>query len=289
MKTKILPILIAVIAALVAALGFWKLDQSRQQTYRTVSRLKVLQKAGPMRSRLEAGVNRRLGLAEALAAFAAANPGVTQKEFEPFARALAGSDTAFRRLVLTRHSAVKGVFPLREGGQTIGIEILNGRDQRGEAERALRTRGAVLAGPVKSAEGGTVLIVHAPVFGMFPQRSERDTTAWGLAEALISPPALFHEAGLAPFSGNLRFALRGRDGLGPKGGVFFGDERLFKANPVIMDVRFSCGSWQLAAAPAGGWLKTAPGSAKFRIFSILMVLGTGILMFPFSRNALKLI
>jgi sensor domain CHASE-containing protein len=289
MKTKILPIFIAVLAALTAALGFWKLDQSRQQTYRTVSRLRVLQKAGPLRSRLEAGVNRRLGLAEALAAFAAANPDVKQKEFESFTRYLAAGDTVIRGFILARHSVVSAVFPLNGNEKAVGFEILSDPEQRKAAERALAIRGAVLAGPLKSKEDAAALIGRVPVYGMAPRKAGRDTVAWGLANVVIVSASLFHESGLAPFSGNLRFALRGRDGLGAQGGVFFGDAHLFRTNPVLLDVRFPNGQWQLAAAPAGGWLKTAPGSTKFRIFSILMVLCTGILMFPFSRNVLRLI
>jgi sensor domain CHASE-containing protein len=289
MKTKIPPLIIAFLAAAIAAFGFWKLDRSRQQTFRTVSRLRVLQKAGPLRSRIETGINRRLGLAEALAAYASANPDVKQKEFESFARFLAAGDSVICCVNLARRSIVSAVFPARGNEKALGFEILGDREQAGAAERALRTRGIVLAGPVKTAESGTVLIGRVPVFGMLPKKTERDTAAWGLANVLIIPAALFREAGLAPFSGNLRFALRGKDGLGAKGGVFFGDERLFRANPVLLEVRFPNGSWQLAAAPAGVWAKTAPGSLKFRIFGIVMVLLTGILIYPFSRNLLRLL
>jgi two-component system sensor histidine kinase ChiS len=285
MKKTILPIIIAVLAAAAVAFGFWRLDRSRQQTFRTYSRLRVLQKAGPARSRLEAGINRRLAGAEALAAFAAANPESKPKEFESFARFLADRDTVLHSVHLTRGGTVFDVFRAGRGDNAFDFNVIADRELA-DAERA---RGAALAGPIKTADGGSILIGRVPVYASMRVKAGKDTVARGLVQVLIRPEALFREAELAPFTGNLRFALRGRDGLGAKGGVFFGDERLFKANPVLLEVRFSNGLWQLAAVPVPGWARTAPGSMKFRIFAAAMVLLTGILAYPFSRNLLRLL
>ncbi|HEX9934116.1 MAG TPA: CHASE domain-containing protein [bacterium] len=288
MKTKSLPLFLAVLAAAVAGFGFWKLDRSRQQMFHTYSRLRVLQKVSAVRSALETGVNRRMELAQVLASFTTANPNVKQKEFESFVRHLAEGDTVVRSFTLARNAVITAIYPLAGSEKALGWDILKNPLERKAAERAILTKSAVLAGPVKLVEGGTAFIARVPIFAMLPKKAERDTVCWGLAGALIKTDALYRETGLSSISGSLRLALRGRDGLGAKGGPFFGDERVFGSNPVILDVHFPNGSWQLAALPIGGWLETAPGSTKFRIFGIVLTLLTGILVYPFSKSILKL-
>jgi diguanylate cyclase (GGDEF)-like protein len=84
---------------------------------------------------------------------------------------------------------------------------------------------------------------------------------WGLASVAINPLPIFERAGVQPGgdASGMRYALRGRDGLGAEGEVFLGDAALFEdPEAVLMDVIIPGGSWQLAARAAApelgsGW------------------------------------
>lgn len=53
----------------------------------------------------------------------------------------------------------------------------------------------------------------------------------------------------------LEFAIRGKDGAGNKGDVFFGDGRLFDhEQSIMMNVMVPGGFWQIVAKPSGGWV-----------------------------------
>jgi two-component system sensor histidine kinase ChiS len=74
---------------------------------------------------------------------------------------------------------------------------------------------------------------------------------------VLDVPSLLAEAGLLDDL-QLDYAIRGRDGLGAKGEVFFGSSALFVADPVLLDVSLPNGSWQMAAVPLGGWPNASP-------------------------------
>jgi two-component system sensor histidine kinase ChiS len=65
------------------------------------------------------------------------------------------------------------------------------------------------------------------------------------------------------------FALRGRDGMGAAGELFFGPPELFASEPVLADIELPSGSWQLAAVPRGGWLTDYPEVASMRALGAL--------------------
>ena len=110
----------------------------------------------------------------------------------------------------------------------------------------------MVAGPVDLVQGGRAFINRTPIYVSDPHAPHRKRY-WGLASVAIDISTLFREAGLAPAIQGVRYALRGKDGLGAAGAVFFGDPALFNAKAITMPITLPSGSWQLAALPVGGW------------------------------------
>ncbi len=73
-------------------------------------------------------------------------------------------------------------------------------------------------------------------------------------------------------------ALRGKDGLGTQGEVFYGDEALWRMQPVTLNVNLPNGSWQLAAIPMKGWHAGAARIGWIRVGGIIIASFTGILL-----------
>jgi PAS domain S-box-containing protein len=60
-------------------------------------------------------------------------------------------------------------------------------------------------------------------------------------------------AGLQVNRNGLHVAVRGKDGMGARGDIFWGDPSVFDGSPLTQSIELPHGSWQLGAIPTGGW------------------------------------
>jgi hypothetical protein len=76
---------------------------------------------------------------------------------------------------------------------------------------------------------------------------------WGQVSVVLIQDALLAEANLEERVHGLNYALRKRGDSGVPGELFWGQASVFEREPVILDVVFPHGAWQLAAAPEKDW------------------------------------
>jgi diguanylate cyclase len=82
------------------------------------------------------------------------------------------------------------------------------------------------------------------------------------------------------------YAVRGKDGLGSQGAVFFGDRSLFAQSPILMAIEIPGGRWELAAVPAGGW-GAQKNFALFHAIGLVIALTISILNWLFLQERWK--
>ena len=80
----------------------------------------------------------------------------------------------------------------------------------------------------------------------------------------------FYEASGLYGNNNLAIAIRGEDGSGERGQVFFGQTQVFNNTPVTTTVTLPQGNWQLAATPVNGWANSAPNAVVTRFWLTLI-------------------
>ena len=107
---------------------------------------------------------------------------------------------------------------------------------------------------------------------------------WGFATVLIDFQPLLEASGILNSSAQVQYTLRGKDGLGAAGEVIFGKDDLFSRDPVVLDVSFPNGSWQLAALPKAGWIASRPGRGVFWVGGLLVALCVGALIYFLMRR-----
>ena len=211
--------------------------------------------------RLQSMMNVRLALTGGLAAFAQVQENdLRQDRFERFAEQLAHTfdrqrgpgrvDGSVRSLQIAPDAVVTYVWPLAGNESAIGHDIAND-PARGEAvRRSIEERSFVLAGPFELVQGGRGLIGRQPIFSS----TSGEETFWGFATVVLNFDDLLALADIDDdHVGGYELAIRGRDGLGADGEVFFGSEELFDRNAVATSISLPQGTWQLVAVPEGGW------------------------------------
>ena len=304
MKFRLLPYLAALLAVAAVLTGVWLLERSEQQRFEQYDRVDVLNQLSTVRARLEAGLSERIFLARGLTALVANNPNLEEEKFVRFSQAMLAGQTGIDLLSLVKDTTIAYVYPRLGNEEAVGVDLLTTPEHREAVQQAIATGNSLVTGPVRLISGRVAIIYRTPISiaptaeslqtqsdtkdGSNTPSSASSAQYWGLAQVIVSADRLYRDAGLLKPSAPLNYALRGKDGLGASGEVFFGEPSIFDQNPVVVDVSLPNGSWQLAAIPAGGWLSTAPSIVWVRTGGGLLALVTGVMVFSWVSYPTKL-
>ena len=222
----------------------WLDQERRHQAERAV----LQAEAATVRSRLESELNATLSLSLGLSTFVLAKPDFSQADLAQVAASLIRLQPAIRSVALAPDNVIRYIYPLAGNQKALGLRYLEVPTQRDAVLRLMREQRPVTAGPIELAQGGVGIINRIPIIFTRPDSSPH---YWGLASVAINPLPIFERAGIrSDTRDSVRYALRGKDGLGARGEVFLGDAALFDdPNAVLMEVVIPGGSWQLAACP----------------------------------------
>lgn len=213
----------------------------------------------PIRSALSRHLYGALNLMEGLAGLIAVEKGITRERFEAFATELVRRDTLINNIAVAPGNVVQFIFPVAGNERVLGLDYAANSTQWPSVQRMMADQRMVIAGPVPLIQGGVGVIGRTPVYVQeeFSQGGPAPRY-WGLVSTVLKFDELLANTPILKAQGNLKFALRGADGLGSNGSPFWGDVDVFDLSPVVMDVVLPSGSWQLAATPRQGWTRFNP-------------------------------
>jgi two-component system sensor histidine kinase ChiS len=265
-------------------------EHAERERFEQQNRAKVLARLSTVRANLEKALNQRLFLSRGLVAYVSTvNPDLDQETFERLTQVIVAQQSGIRSIVLYKDNTVSHIYPLVGNEAALGFSPMSIPEEREAIERSVQNRQTVVAGPVNIVgltqisdvcpadaprlqntpdsdqnqqsclvEGGIAFIGRTPIFLTPPNEVPESGAYWGLAGIIIDQNTLFKEAGLLDHNSDVKYAIRGKDGLGANGEVFFGESQIFQQNPVLSSITLPNGSWQLAAIPQTGWLDDFP-------------------------------
>ena len=273
-RTFLRPTNLAVILALLVITGLWIAAEIRNRMFHSQElRIDLLQDLTVLRTQLEGVVNADVQLVRGLIATLITEPDMQQDRFASIAAGLIGSDTVVRNVAAAPDMVIRMVYPVEGNSAAIGLDYLANEVQRAAAIRARDSGELVLAGPVDLVQGGTGFVGRFPVFIPVEDGEPR---FWGIVSAVLDEQSLYREAGLLNPDLPMRIALSGRDGLGGRYDVFFGDPTIMQENPVTLSVLLPSGSWRLSAIPPEGWNPVPPTTPILR--GIMLAAGLLLLL-----------
>ncbi|UTA47104.1 PAS domain S-box protein [Simiduia sp. 21SJ11W-1] len=247
-----LPVMWVLMLALGAGLGVgaWYLDNLNSERFLEQQRSLVLAQSSTLRAQLEGNINNNIQSVLGLAAVIAAEPALDQAKFGQYASKIFAGRNQLRNLGGAPDMVIQLMYPLAGNEGAIGLNLAANEAQKAAALRAKITGEIVVAGPVNLVQGGQGFIGRVPVF------AGSSETFWGMISAVIDVQRFYAASGL--LGAPLNVALRGKDGQGAAGAVFYGDATLFDQAPVLQEINLPSGHWVMAATPIGGWSHLAP-------------------------------
>ncbi|MBF0529472.1 MAG: PAS domain S-box protein, partial [Deltaproteobacteria bacterium] len=236
---------------------------------------------GSIRARLEESIYANLLLVHGVAAHISITPNITAENFEALAKEIMRQPNILKILAAAPDLKINFVYPRQSNERVIGLNYRDLPNQWEQARLAMETGQLVLAGPIELVQGGFGLIGRAPVY----VRHGADSKFWGLVSAVLDMNRLLTVVGITSNEIPLKLAIRGKDGLGAKGDVFFGEAALFNEDrePILATVRLPNGTWQMAALPKSGW-RTTDNVSYLLHFAILGILLFVIFSFYWGRQ-----
>ncbi|RFP60041.1 MAG: stage II sporulation protein E [Limnothrix sp. CACIAM 69d] len=278
----------AATAALIVLVATSVLVGSENRQFRSQERATVLSKLSTVRAKLEGYINSQLLLAESLAAYVAANPQVTQAEFARMGTVLLEKNSGIRSVNLAKNSVISHIYPLRGNELALGLNLVAKPEQRAAVERAIQQKRSTIAGPVKLVQGGVAFINRTPAFVVDQPGLNSSPTYWGLASVVVDEMAIYEAADLPKVSQQLALTIRGKDGLGERGDVFWGQAQVFQQDPVLVEVAIPNGTWQLAATPRSGWRDRSPIAGVIWLLGGALSIGVGAVVWKLMGEPTRL-
>ena len=202
------------------------------------------------KSKLEKALYSRIYYTKGLASFVSLNPNITTQEFNILAKDFLKNDTVIGSLSLAKGCVIGAIYPLKGHEAAIGLDLLKHPERVEIVDKTIETRKTFVAGPVDLVEGGVAFISYTPVFDKTKIESG---IFWGVTDIVIKMEALFKESGLETVENSFKFALRGYNGTGVNGKVFYGEKDVFINNPETVTINLPYGTWELASTPVSGW------------------------------------
>ncbi len=231
-----------------------------------------------IRTEMEEELSRNLYLVYSMASFISVSQGITQEEFDSLAELILNQSTALFNIAAAPDFVIRYIFPQQDNREVLGMDYRTIPEQWPLVKKAHETGKMTIAGPVELVQGGSGIIARIPVY------TGKEQTFWGFVSAVINFET-FRKM-ISSHDYPIDLAIRGKNGTGPTGDLFYGDESLFKPEleSIAMPIVLPTGSWQLAARPKEGWKKSLPFQWFIHLMALTGLLASALLIYSFKLN-----
>jgi len=244
-KTQLQTALLAIALLLI----WWQASLWYQAQLITDERARVAGQLDPHGNSLAMAISQRLELLEGLDAFVQAEIGSQKSaldyKFEIFSSHIYSSTNGIRNLAIAPNGVFRYVYPAKDHEGMIGRSLFQDLSPgfRTDVQKAIDTHRLVITNPHEMRRGGLGMVARKAIY--------ENETFWGIISMTLYIPTILESAGFDHTSSGVNMALRDSSGQ-----VFFGESKVFQSEPVIFKVELPESYWELAGAPAGGWINS---------------------------------
>lgn len=247
--------MIGVLGAICLIAGFWA-ERTSLRSSLVADRAESVEQLNSLRVAMENRLNADINLVRGLVSYIRAVPEIDQTAFAKIAADLVrGQGRRLRNLALARDLVVSHVFPYAGNEKALGLNYRETPSQWPQVKRAIDENEIVIAGPLDLVQGGVGIIARFPVY--LQNRQVARPELWGIISTVIDFEAFLDSISISDYAERFDIVLRGRDGTGENGEVFWRSVDRDVDHPVKLRVNVISGHWIIEAAPRSGWPTTS--------------------------------
>lgn len=201
------------------------------------------QEIAEIRARIEHAIVNAVNPVDALHSLVEAENGLPPiDEFIKFTKSMEVKTPILLALQLAPDGIVRLTTKPEKNHKAIGHDLFKDPIRHDQVLRALYTGQAIVTGPVTLIQGGDALIIRKPIFiaGAVSRTGVKDF--FGFSIGVIDITQIYRDSDVDWE----KYALRGRDGLGQNGDIFYGASDIFNFDNIQMEVTLPTGSWVIA-------------------------------------------
>lgn len=284
-NNQLKPILFAIVSFAFLVIATISYANYKKGQWEKDIRAKLLDMLISKKSKIEKALYSRIYYTRGVSAFVALKPDITNFEFYELAKEYIKNDTVIGTMALSKDCVINAIYPLEGHEAAIGLDLLKHPERKEIVEKTIETHQTFVAGPVELVEGGIAFISYTPIFEKLKQSESR---FWGMTDIVINRNSLLNEARFLTPANGFEFALKGYNGLGENGSVFWGKEEVFDELPVKISIELPIGNWVLAGIPEGGWDKYPDQDKAISFILLFSSFIISILVWLFAKALIKL-
>ncbi|WP_281993187.1 ATP-binding protein [Sulfitobacter geojensis] len=237
------------------------LYSSHVQKVRSDTKLELLE----VRENFEEIIHSQSLALRELSTFIGENPNIDQDEFSARVLNIRGMDDSVISIAAAPDMVITLIHPLKENQGALGLDYRNNEEQFPTIEKMLLTGSEMITGPVNLVQGGSGLILRAPVYlPIHDDMIEGDTIVpnrnfWGVVSLVLNYDEFLVKSGIADAALHFDLFIDIAERTEKQSGSFFyGDRSLLSKDPVSLQFDFAFEDWILHAVTKGGWPKQYP-------------------------------
>ncbi len=200
------------------------------------------QKVAVLSAKLQAAIYKDTFVADSLATLVTIDPTTAVQKWEQVAHKLISKAEYARNVGLAPDDVISYVYPLAGNERALGFDFRTNPEQWRTVSIARENQEMFLAGTLTLIQGGQGLIARFPVFTDYPVNSQY----WGTVSVVFDFTRLLNDI-LVLEDDSISIALRGKDGLGESGAVFYGNPMIFDSPDSEVVISLPHGEWLMAA------------------------------------------
>jgi len=282
---RAMPLFIALVTFAIMIAGIVNYSKYKKDRFHKDEKSRLFEIMMTKKTQLEKALYSRIHYTRSVAAYVSLKPDISISEYNNLAQQLINNDSVISTMALSQNCIITDIFP-REGHEAaIGLNLLAHPERNEIVQSTIRTHNTFIAGPVELVEGGIAFISYTPIFD---KTTKHKNVFWGVTDIVIYQDKLLEQATLKPSESGFLFALRGYNGTGNKGVVWWGDEKVFTRNPIIVPIDLPTGTWALAAVPEDGWTSFVKQDKSLFLLLLSGSLLISLLIGLFSRAIVKI-